>query len=245
MSIVASAISRSGSPPATSRRTCAGSPRCARFGERIKIAADANGQWTAEAPRTSTLGRLRPRLCRTADRGRGLGGASALAGRARCRSCSTRASARRPMSSGSAAGGRSGASQAGEARRHRGDDRRSRRLSRAGVPFMIGQMNEGGAATAAALHVACATPPAFAELYGADGLVDDRAQASRTRRHRALRPPTRPRRRLRRSDTQLIGEFGHQTKGGVRQGGNPLSKGSTTGGWRGPATCWRRPASTS
>jgi len=49
----------------------------------------------------------------------------------------------------------------------------ARRLSRAGVPFMIGQMNEGGAATAAALHVACATSPAFAELYGADGLIDD------------------------------------------------------------------------
>jgi L-alanine-DL-glutamate epimerase-like enolase superfamily enzyme len=49
----------------------------------------------------------------------------------------------------------------------------ARRLSVAGVPFMIGQMNEGGAATAAAIHVACATSPAFAELYGADGLIDD------------------------------------------------------------------------
>jgi len=49
----------------------------------------------------------------------------------------------------------------------------ARRLSNAGVPFMIGQMNEGAAATAAALHVACATLPAFAELYGADGLIDD------------------------------------------------------------------------
>lgn len=49
----------------------------------------------------------------------------------------------------------------------------ARRLASAGVPFMIGQMNEGGTATAAALHAACATRPAFAELYGADGLVDD------------------------------------------------------------------------
>jgi len=49
------------------------------------------------------------------------------------------------------------------------------RLAQAGVPFMIGQMNEGGAATAAALHVACASQPAFAELYGADGLDDDPA----------------------------------------------------------------------
>jgi L-alanine-DL-glutamate epimerase-like enolase superfamily enzyme len=51
----------------------------------------------------------------------------------------------------------------------------ARQLSAAGVPFMIGQMNEGAVATAAALHVACATHPAFAELYGADGLVDDPA----------------------------------------------------------------------
>jgi L-Ala-D/L-Glu epimerase len=49
----------------------------------------------------------------------------------------------------------------------------ARLLSAAGVPFMIGQMNEGAAATAAALHVACAAMPAFAELYGADGLIDD------------------------------------------------------------------------
>jgi L-alanine-DL-glutamate epimerase-like enolase superfamily enzyme len=49
----------------------------------------------------------------------------------------------------------------------------ARRLAVAGVPFMIGQMNEGGAATAAALHVACATRPGWAELYGADGLYDD------------------------------------------------------------------------
>jgi L-alanine-DL-glutamate epimerase-like enolase superfamily enzyme len=49
----------------------------------------------------------------------------------------------------------------------------ARKLSDAGVPFMIGQMNEGAAATAAALHVACTTTPSFAELYGADGLVDD------------------------------------------------------------------------
>ncbi|WP_249158625.1 mandelate racemase/muconate lactonizing enzyme family protein [Bradyrhizobium jicamae] len=49
----------------------------------------------------------------------------------------------------------------------------ARQLADARVPFMIGQMNEGAAATAAALHVACATAPAFAELYGADGLLDD------------------------------------------------------------------------
>lgn len=49
----------------------------------------------------------------------------------------------------------------------------ARRLSGAGVSFMLGQMNEGAGATAAALQVALATAPRFAELYGADGLVDD------------------------------------------------------------------------
>ena len=53
--------------------------------------------------------------------------------------------------------------------------RAARRLAAAGVPFMVGQMNEGAAATAAALHVVHATAPAFAELYGADGLIDDPA----------------------------------------------------------------------
>ncbi|SEF15546.1 L-alanine-DL-glutamate epimerase [Rhizobiales bacterium GAS191] len=49
----------------------------------------------------------------------------------------------------------------------------ARRLQDAGACFMIGQMNEGAAATAAALHVTCAAHPAFAELYGADGLAND------------------------------------------------------------------------
>jgi L-alanine-DL-glutamate epimerase-like enolase superfamily enzyme len=49
----------------------------------------------------------------------------------------------------------------------------ARQLAAAGVPFMIGQMNEGGAATAAALHLASAVAPQFAELYGADGLAND------------------------------------------------------------------------
>ena len=41
---------------------------------------------------------------------------------------------------------------------------------------MIGQMNESAVATAAALHLAVATRPLHAELYGADGLVDDPAE---------------------------------------------------------------------
>lgn len=52
----------------------------------------------------------------------------------------------------------------------------ARRLAAAGIPFMIGQMNEGAAATAAAFHCAITTNPAHAELYGADGLIDDPVQ---------------------------------------------------------------------
>lgn len=51
----------------------------------------------------------------------------------------------------------------------------ARMLQASDVPLMIGQMNEGAIATAAALHAACALTPRFAELYGADGLTDDPA----------------------------------------------------------------------
>jgi L-alanine-DL-glutamate epimerase-like enolase superfamily enzyme len=51
----------------------------------------------------------------------------------------------------------------------------ARRLTNAGVTYMIGQMNEGGAATAAACHAAMACSPTWLELYGADGLLDDPA----------------------------------------------------------------------
>ena len=45
----------------------------------------------------------------------------------------------------------------------------------AGHDVMVGQMNEGNLATAAALSAAAAIAPPFAELYGADGLSDDPA----------------------------------------------------------------------
>jgi L-alanine-DL-glutamate epimerase-like enolase superfamily enzyme len=45
----------------------------------------------------------------------------------------------------------------------------------AGIGVMVGQTNEGGLATAAAAHCAKATPAAYLELYGAEGLVSDPA----------------------------------------------------------------------
>lgn len=64
-----------------------------------------------------------------------------------------------------------------------------RLLKAAGVPFMIGQMNEGGLATAAALHLAAASRPDFAELYGADGLADDPAAGLAYAEGRVAVPP--------------------------------------------------------
>ncbi|MDF1779437.1 MAG: mandelate racemase/muconate lactonizing enzyme family protein [Rhizobiaceae bacterium] len=51
-----------------------------------------------------------------------------------------------------------------------------RQLQAAKIPFMIGQMNESAVATSAALHLAVAVRPLHAELYGADGLLDDPAE---------------------------------------------------------------------
>ncbi len=49
------------------------------------------------------------------------------------------------------------------------------KLKQANVPFMIGQMNEGHVATAAAIQACRILQPQYAELYGADGLIDDPA----------------------------------------------------------------------
>ena len=51
----------------------------------------------------------------------------------------------------------------------------AKRLLGTNIPFMVGQMNEGAVATAAALHLSCVVGPRFAELYGADGLENDAA----------------------------------------------------------------------
>lgn len=67
----------------------------------------------------------------------------------------------------------------------------ARRLTEAGVGVMIGQMNEGGLGTAAAAHAAMAVAPAYCELYGADGLVDDPASGY-AYRGGALRLPEGP-----------------------------------------------------
>jgi L-alanine-DL-glutamate epimerase-like enolase superfamily enzyme len=67
--------------------------------------------------------------------------------------------------------------------------RAARALSAAGVPYMIGQMNEGGLATAAALHLSAAVRPRFAELYGADGIENDAAPGLHYRDGSVTAPP--------------------------------------------------------
>jgi L-alanine-DL-glutamate epimerase-like enolase superfamily enzyme len=54
-----------------------------------------------------------------------------------------------------------------------------RALQDAGIPIMVGQMNEGAVSTLAAAHAAAALGAAYRELYGADGLQDDPAGALR------------------------------------------------------------------
>ena len=48
-----------------------------------------------------------------------------------------------------------------------------RRLDRDGVPYVVGQMNEGTIATAVAVHAAMALSPRIGELYGALGIEND------------------------------------------------------------------------
>jgi L-alanine-DL-glutamate epimerase-like enolase superfamily enzyme len=51
--------------------------------------------------------------------------------------------------------------------------RAAKRLRDAGVGIMIGQMNEGGMATAITAHCCMAMKPNLAELYGCYGLTDE------------------------------------------------------------------------
>jgi L-alanine-DL-glutamate epimerase-like enolase superfamily enzyme len=52
----------------------------------------------------------------------------------------------------------------------------AQRLAGAGISVMVGQMNEGALATAAAVSAAMAVRPRHAELYGAYGIADDPAR---------------------------------------------------------------------
>jgi len=54
-----------------------------------------------------------------------------------------------------------------------------RMLSNHGVPYVVGQMNEGALATAVAIHCAMALDPMIGELYGALGILNDPATGVR------------------------------------------------------------------
>jgi L-alanine-DL-glutamate epimerase-like enolase superfamily enzyme len=151
-----------------------------RFGDRIKLAVDANGQWTAQqapghldalarfdlayveqpiaAGDWAAMERLAEQSPQPLMIDEGLAGSEDLD-----RLCALRGKLWAHLKLVKIGGIGPCLSAA-------------RQLADAGVTCMIGQMNEGAAATAAALHVACVTQPRFAELYGADGLCDDPAR---------------------------------------------------------------------
>lgn len=148
-----------------------------RFGDEIELAADANGQWTAEEARTR-IEELLPFGLAYLEQPLPVGEEEASARLAADfglpimldESVACADDVARVV----AAGGRLWAhlklvKLGGIAPTMAA----ARRLKAAGVPFMVGQMNEGAGATAAALHATSAAAPAFAELYGADGLIAD------------------------------------------------------------------------
>jgi L-alanine-DL-glutamate epimerase-like enolase superfamily enzyme len=59
------------------------------------------------------------------------------------------------------------------------------------IPYVMGQMNEGILATTAAAHLAHAAAPKYAELYGADGIVND-PTAGAVHDRGLVRPPAGP-----------------------------------------------------
>jgi L-alanine-DL-glutamate epimerase-like enolase superfamily enzyme len=61
-----------------------------------------------------------------------------------------------------------------------------RMLSSHGVPYVVGQMNEGALATAIAIHCAMALNPMIGELYGALGILNDPATGVRYENGKAL-----------------------------------------------------------
>jgi len=156
----------------------------ARFGDNLKLAVDANGSWTpAEAPKR--LAQLAEYDLTYVEQPIAPGNWDALSDLA--------AAAPMPLMLDESMASPKDVTQI-IARADRADGRlwahlkliktggitpalaAARALRQAGVAFMIGQMNEGGLATAAALHLACAVQPEHGELYGADGLADDPAQ---------------------------------------------------------------------
>jgi L-alanine-DL-glutamate epimerase-like enolase superfamily enzyme len=63
-----------------------------------------------------------------------------------------------------------------------------RMLSKHGVPYVVGQMNEGALATAIAIHCAMALDPMIGELYGALGILNDPASGVRYQDGKACLP---------------------------------------------------------
>jgi len=165
--------------------------RCARlraaYGDTVQLAADANGAWTvAQAP--ARLAALAPFGLRYVEQPIAAGDWQTLQALARHapmplmldESLTCAADIDRLITCGATMSGQ----LAGHLKLVKLGGitpvlAAARALAAADIDYMIGQMNEGAIATAAALHVAAATQPRYAELYGADGLGNDSAQGLR------------------------------------------------------------------
>ena len=80
------------------------------------------------------------------------------------------------------------------------------------IPYVVGQMNEGMLATVAAAHLALATAPKYAELYGADGIVAD-PTPGRVHADGQIAVPEGPGLGVAPDETRLCPEFGRSVSG--------------------------------
>ena len=148
-----------------------------RFGDAIHLAVDANGAWTVEQAKAA-IGKLRPVGFDYIEQPTTPGDWQALETLAREtdapimldeglqswtdveRLCANRGRISAHLKIAKA-GGAVAMVKIG------------RMLSEHGVPYVVGQMNEGALATAIAIHCAMALDPMIGELYGALGILND------------------------------------------------------------------------
>lgn len=149
------------------------------FGNAVKLAADANGAWDADEAlrRIDTLARLDLDYLEQPVAGDDWRGLERLAAASPVtimldESLASAADVDRLIGIGGALAGHLKLVKCGGIRPLVAA---ARKLGAAGVRMMIGQMNEGSVATAAAAHCAAVLRTQDNELYGADGLVDDPA----------------------------------------------------------------------
>jgi len=148
-----------------------------RFGDAIRLAVDANGAWTAPQA-LDAIARLRTLGIDYIEQPTTPGDWPALETVARetdlpvmlDEGLQTSIDVERLCSHGGRISAHLKIAKAGGARAMVAI---GRTLERHGVPFVVGQMNEGALATGIAVHCAMALAPMIGELYGALGILND------------------------------------------------------------------------